>query len=141
MTSLHIVACELPVRLIRSDDLSVHLSVALWYETGDPYVVRAAFHPVGRSESVDWVFGRDLLAQALSGPAGEGDVRMWPAAGAAADDVLCLALSSPSGSALLELSASSVELFLRQTHSVVPPGAESEHLDLDAELAQLLAGS
>ncbi|MEU6093156.1 hypothetical protein ABZ865_41765 [Streptomyces sp. NPDC047085] len=46
---------------------------------------------------------------------------------------------SPTHPALLEFPAQGVESVLRETWSVVPPGAESSRVDLDAELAQLLA--
>ncbi|MGN5382217.1 SsgA family sporulation/cell division regulator [Streptomyces lasalocidi] len=54
-------------------------------------------------------------------------------------EALFVALLSPAGSALLEFPAQGVESFLRETRSVVPSGAESSRLDLNAELAQLLA--
>jgi hypothetical protein len=134
------VAHELPVRLVVSHDLSVSMCVALRYEADDPYAVRAAFHPLGPGRTVEWFLSRDMLAQALSEHTGHGDVRMWPAGGSGRD-ALYIALSSPAGSALLELPTQQVESFLRETQSVVPPGTESSRLDLDTELAQLLAGS
>ncbi|MER5916682.1 SsgA family sporulation/cell division regulator [Streptomyces sp. NPDC001982] len=115
------------------------MCVALRYEADDPYAVRAVFHPLGQGATVEWFLSRDMLAQALSEHTGHGNVRMWPAGGTGRD-ALYIALSSPAGSALLELPTQDVESFLRETRSVVPQGAESSQLDLDAELAQLLAG-
>ncbi|OIK06460.1 hypothetical protein BIV23_08425 [Streptomyces monashensis] len=116
----------------------VSMRVALRYEADDPYAVRAVFDPQGEGGTVEWFFSRDMLAQALSEHTGRGDVCMWPA-GESGRDVVYVVLRSPAGSALLEFPAQGVESFLRETWSVVPPGAESSRLDLDAELAQLLA--
>ncbi|MER5796463.1 SsgA family sporulation/cell division regulator [Streptomyces sp. NPDC001980] len=140
MRSVRTVAYELPAELVLSDDVSVPMSVALHYETDDPYAVRTVFHPPGPGPTVEWFFSRDMLAEALSGRTGQGDVHMWPAAGPV-HDVVLVALRSPAGSALVELPAWGVESFLRETWSVVPPGSESGRFDLDAELAQLLAGN
>ncbi|MFF7472672.1 SsgA family sporulation/cell division regulator [Streptomyces sp. NPDC008092] len=140
MRSVGTVAYELPVELVLSPDLSVPMHAALHYEADDPYAVRTVFHPPGQDRTVEWFFGRDMLAEALHGRTGQGDVHMWPATDAGRDLVL-VALRSPAGSALLELPARGVESFLRETWSVVPPGSESGRLGLDAELAQLLAGN
>lgn len=138
MKSLRTVACELPVSLVVSDDLSLPLNMKLWYATDDPYAIRAAFQPVDDRPAVEWFFSREVLAQALTGRAGDGDVRMWPSDGDGGD-VLCIALNSPAGSALLQVPVRGVELFLRDAQSVVPFGTESDHFDLDSELCHLLA--
>ncbi|MFK0152597.1 SsgA family sporulation/cell division regulator [Streptomyces sp. NPDC090499] len=140
MRAVRTVACELPVELVLSPEMSVPMHAALRYETDDPYAVRTVFHPPGQERTVEWRFGRDMLAEALSGHTGQGDVHMWPGADSG-HDVVHVALSSPAGSALLRFPAQDVESFLRETWSAVPPGSESARLDLDAELAQLLAGN
>ncbi|WP_369393188.1 SsgA family sporulation/cell division regulator [Streptomyces sp. CG1] len=48
------------------------LCVRLRYEPTDPYVVRAVFF-VDCDEPVEWVLGRDLLADGLEGSAGYAD--------------------------------------------------------------------
>jgi hypothetical protein len=73
----------------------------------------------------------------LDRPAGDGDVRLWPAR--AATDVLFLHLRAPSGEALFEVSRASVTAFLRQTEALVPHGQEAERLDLDDQLEALLS--
>ncbi|QUW78012.1 SsgA family sporulation/cell division regulator [Streptomyces mirabilis] len=138
MRSVRTVAHELPVRLVLSHDLSVPIRAALQYDADDPYAVRAVFHTLDQSGTVEWFLSRDMLAQALSEHTGHGDVHMWPTRDSGRDAV-CMVLRSPGGSALLEFPAQGVESFLRETRSAVPPGAESSRLDLDAELAQLLA--
>jgi hypothetical protein len=139
--SVRTVACELPVEFVLSHEVSVPMHAALRYEADDPYAVRTVFHPPGRDVTVEWFFSRDMLAQALSGRTGQGgDVHMWPAVDAGRD-VVYVALCAPAGSALLAFPAYDVRAFLRETWSLVLPGREADRFDLDAELAQLLAGS
>ena len=118
----------------------------LCYDGADPFAVRIAFGDVGDEHGVvdlddggiAWLLSRELLQAGLDGPAGEGDVRLWPAH--AATDVLFLHLRAPSGEALFELS--------RATVVGVPPAdrgprarraPESALLDLDDELHVLLS--
>jgi hypothetical protein len=129
----------------------VALTAGLSYTSADPYAVRMAFR-VGSDVPVEWTFSRDLLAAALLAREGIGDVRAWPtpascdpAAGGAlgrdmaAHGILNIALSSPFGQAQFEASAEEVRAFLEQTYLLVPTGQESAHIDLDAELTELLS--
>jgi hypothetical protein len=116
----------------------------LCYDAADPYAVRIAFgdspedgvaaDPEG---AITWLLSRELLQAGLDRPAGDGDVRLWPAR--AASDVLFLHLRAPSGEALFELSRASVAAFLRQTEALVAPGEEAERLGLDEQLQALLS--
>ena len=63
---------------------------------------------------MEWILARDLLAAALHSREGIGDVQAWP-------------------------SAAAVEAFLAQTYQVVPDGTESDYMDFDAELTELLS--
>ena len=118
----------------------------LCYDAADPFAVRIAFGDVGDGNGVvdvedggiAWLLSRELLQAGLQGPAGDGDVRLWPAH--AATDVLFLHLRAPSGEALFELSRATVAGFLRQTETLVPSGTESSLLHLDDELHVLLSG-
>src|SRR4051794_17694111 len=117
----------------------------LCYEPTDPFAVRIAFGDVGDENGVvdledggtAGLLSRELLQAGLEAPAGDGDVRLWPAH--AATDVLFLHLRAPSGEALFELSRATVAAFLRQTETLVPSGSESALLDLDDELHVLLS--
>jgi hypothetical protein len=118
---------------------------ALVYDSGDPYAVRVRFGGGEPAEltaeddaGVEWLLSRELLRCGLSSPAGDGDVRIWPAR--AAQDVLYLQLRAPSGEALFELSAAVVGEFLRETERLVPAGAESGLLQVDVELSAMLLG-
>jgi hypothetical protein len=80
---------------------------------------------------------RELLAAGLHGPAGDGDVQVWPSDDAGLG-VLNLALSSPFGEAHFEAPREATADFLRRTYEVIGSGRESEFLDLDTELDDLL---
>ena len=119
------------------------VSALLLYDAADPYAVRIAFGDPADDDTADpdagitWLLSRELLRTGLEQPAGDGDVRLWPAKAAA--DVLYLHLRAPSGEALFELSRASVAAFLRQTEALVPLGGESARLCLDDELQALLS--
>ena len=117
----------------------------LCYDADDPFAVRISFGDVTEDEAADhqdggitWLLSRELLQAGLDRPAGDGDVRLWPARGAG--DGLYLHLRAPSGEALFEVSRASVAAFLRGTEALVPLGEESARLTLDAELHVLLSG-
>ena len=129
------VSTGLTLRLVLGGDADVHVPSTLVYDSRSPFAVTAVFHT--SEGDVTWVFSRDLLEDGLTGPAGEGDVAVWPSR---SHDrrVVCLSLASPSGSALLEADAADVVAFLDATFSVTPMGTEMSSIDLDAELAELL---
>ncbi|MFD9003702.1 SsgA family sporulation/cell division regulator [Streptomyces sp. NPDC059582] len=137
MKSLRTVIRGLPVQLVISHEMSLCTSMSLQYEPSDPYAVRASF-ATGSDETVQWIIGRDLLADGLEGPAGEGDVRVWPAEEHGASDLYIL-LNPPDGAALFKAPAREIRLFLQDAEAVVPRGAESGHIDLDAWLTHLIA--
>lgn len=109
----------------------------LGYEVADPYAVRISFGD-GDGDGISWLLARDLLRTGLDRPAGEGDVRLWPAR--TTGDVLFLHLRAPSGEALFEMSRAAVAAFLRRTEQLVPVGEEAALLQVDDELAALLSG-
>ncbi|MFJ8075725.1 SsgA family sporulation/cell division regulator [Streptomyces sp. NPDC096176] len=127
------------VQLVVSRDYSLPMYVRLRYEPTDPYVVRACFF-TDSDEPVEWVLGRDLLVDGLSRSAGNGDIRIWRAAGRG-DRAMYIALGSSGGTALLEVSAQDVKTFLENTQALVPQGTESGHIDWGAEMANLFADS
>ena len=110
----------------------------LTYTAADPYAITAVFE-AGDHGAVTWVFARDLLAAGLDRPTGEGDVAVWPSLDAGMH-VVCVSLSSPAGHALFEAPRAELAEFLAQTEALVAIGSEGDHVDLDAALADLLAG-
>ena len=133
------VAAELGLRLVVPEHGGVPLTASLAYRDDDPYAIRMSFH-VGMDDPVEWLFARDLLAVGMQTPAGDGDVRVWPSR-SHGQGVVCIALSSPEGEALLEAPARALESFLKRTDAAVPPGTEHRHFDLDTELSHILAES
>jgi hypothetical protein len=143
------VSAELGLGLVGPERTIVPLTAGLSYSSSDPYAVRMAFE-VGADEPVEWILARDLLAAALHGSEGLGDVRAWPSAascdpdvvaiaGAAGNAILNIAMSSPYGQAQFEVSAKAIEDFLQRTYQLVATGQESSYLDFDAELTDLLS--
>ncbi|MFJ9712686.1 SsgA family sporulation/cell division regulator [Streptomyces sp. NPDC101234] len=135
--SLKTVERQVAVQLVVSHAHSLPMCVRLRYEPTDPYVVHAVFF-VDCDEPVEWVLGRDLLADGLKGSAGYADVRIWSAAGQR-DQSMYIALGASAGTALLEVPVRDITSFLEDTETLVPRGAESGHIDWDAELAHILS--
>ena len=139
MTHLATVSTELALRLVVPGGPSLRVVAGQRYEAADPWAVRVAFHTGGEGDgTVEWMFARQLLTDGVTCACGEGDVRVWPALHGR-DRVVNLAMASPSGSALFEIDRDDLVGYLQQTYLVVPVGAESEVVDLDAEIALLHA--
>ncbi len=77
MNSSATVSTELGLSLVVPEHGAVPLVASMCYSADDPYAIRMAFH-VGADEPVEWIFARELLSAGLRGPAGEGDVQVWP---------------------------------------------------------------
>ncbi|GGS30720.1 sporulation-specific cell division protein SsgB [Streptomyces nojiriensis] len=109
------------------------------YDAEDPYVVQATFFD-GPTALACWNFDRQMLAEGLHRPVGEGDVSFSPHTAAGADE-LRVALRGPSaempGNAVLFLEARAIASFLEQSYAVT--GAGEEFLDLDRLLEEFRA--
>jgi hypothetical protein len=132
-----VVERELEMSLVLSPERSIAVPAKLAYRSDDPYAVHITFH-VGSDSPVNWTFARELLVEGVFRPCGHGDVRVWPTK-FNGHSVICMALSSPDGSALLEASATPVSAWLERTLRLVPPGTEQDELSMDDGLNQLLA--
>jgi sporulation and cell division protein SsgA len=130
------VSAELGVLLAASQQVMVPLAASLFYTAEDPYAVRFTLH-AGLDEPVEWIFARDLLSAGSGRREGPGDVTVWPSDDSAGS-VLNIELSTTFGELRLEASASMVSDFLRRTYQIVPAGQESEHIDMDSGLNDLL---
>jgi hypothetical protein len=130
------VSADLGLSLVVPEHGAVPLVASLYYSAEDPYAIRMAFH-VGTDEPVEWIFARDLLAVGIEGAAGEGDVQVWPGT-ERGQDLLNIALSSPFGEAHFEAPLAETAEFLKRTFEVICAGRESDHIDLDTELDELL---
>lgn len=136
MDSSTTVSAELGLRLVVSDRATVPLLAGLEYAADDPYAIQMAFY-VGDDEPVEWIFARELLTVGIVRKVGDGDVEVWPTS-PDDDTSLNIALSSPFGNALFEVPLTPLADFLHRTYQAVPAGQESEFIDIDAELENLL---
>ncbi|MFD9358050.1 SsgA family sporulation/cell division regulator [Streptomyces sp. NPDC060031] len=109
------------------------------YDGEDPYVVQAAFLD-GPTVLAHWHFDRQMLAEGLHSPVGEGDVTFSPHRAAGADE-LRIALRGPAaetqGDTVLFVEARALTGFLEQTYAIT--GAGEEFLDVDKLLDEFLA--
>jgi hypothetical protein len=130
------VEVETSFRFVAPDAPAFPVRASLRYDPADPYAIQVLFSAESTGgEAVSWSFARELLVTGLDGPAGIGDVRVWPR-----DDLVALALSSPDGTALFEIPRGVLVRFLHRTCVLVPRGRETAYLDLDGTVARLLAG-
>lgn len=127
---------ELEMHLVLSPERNLPVPARLTYRSDDPYAVHIAFH-VGSEVPVQWTFARELLVEGIFRPCGQGDVRVWPTK---IDErgIICIALSSPDGDALLEAPSTAVSAWLEKTLRAVAPGTEHEVLCIDEALRDLL---
>jgi hypothetical protein len=130
------VSAELALGLVVPDHGTVAVVASLSYSADDPFAIRVLFE-VGTDEPVEWIFARDLLAVGMEGPAGEGDVHVWPAENEG-HELLNIALSSPFGEAHFEAPRSSIAAFLTRTYEVIAAAHETDYVDVDSELDALL---
>ena len=139
MSEIATVHAELELRLVVPGGPSLPVVAGLSYSASDPWAVRVAFHTGGEGSGVvEWLFARELLTEGVGRAVGEGDVRVWPST-QDGERLVHLAMSSPSGSALFEMQRDALVEFLQQTYLAVPTGCEDDSVDLDSEIAALLA--
>ncbi len=115
---------------------TVDVPTTMSYRAEDPYAVSLVFH--SGSADVEWIVSRTLLLQGLSSPSGQGDVKVYPSIDEDARAVAILDFSSPDGRLVAQADSRTIQGFLARTFSVVPVGRESEFLDLDGLVAQLV---
>src|ERR1700712_504575 len=109
----------------------------LVFDHADPYAV--VMHLEAKSGTVTWTFARELLAEGLYEPVGDGDVQVWPCLGSTGEAVVIIELRSPDGMALIQAPCRAVQAFVAGAEAIVPTGQESSHLSLDSLISQLLA--
>jgi hypothetical protein len=143
------VSADLSLGLVRPENTIVPLMASLHFTRDDPYAVKMAFH-VGTGEPVEWTLARELLAAALHSREGIGDVQVWPSAVSSDPEaggegvasgygIVNIAMTSPFGHAQFEAPATAIAAFLRRTYQIVPEGTETDYIDFDAEIEELLS--
>lgn len=125
------------MRCIRDGMTGPMLPVVLGFRADDPYAVSATFGVV--TGEIVWTFSRSLLRDGLGGAVGIGDVRVWPAVDRAGRDTVMVEFRSPDGELVVETPRADVVAFLERTMSLVACGAESDYLDVDRIIDELLA--
>ncbi len=133
-----IVTAEITLNLVIGSEYGMPVPANFHYSAHEPLSVIAEFN--GGGVAVQWVFARELLQGGTERPIGDGDVTCWPAT-IAGEPVVCIALRSPSGQALLEAPAAEIAQFLSRSYEVVPESAEADFLDIDGLIADLLDDS
>ncbi|MEV1067166.1 SsgA family sporulation/cell division regulator [Streptomyces sp. NPDC050263] len=132
------ITLEQPVRasLITAEDQELPVPATLRYDADDPFAVHVDF-PSEVSlagEAVTWTFARALLEQGMSGPAGSGDVHIWPCG----PDRTVMEFHSPLGMALLQFDSGALRRFLLRSYAVVAAGREDVGAAVDQGLQALL---
>lgn len=130
------VTHALSVELIDTAGAATPVQAELHYDQRDPYAVSALFSTV--SSRVRWVLSRDLLADGIYDPSGDGDVHVWPCLDVRGSAVVIIELCSPDGEALLQVPSSELIEFIRRTYDLVPRGSEGPLIDVEGAIAQLL---
>jgi hypothetical protein len=116
-----------------TDGADGNVLVYLGYGIDDPYAVHVLLATTATLTSLVLVVGRDLLAEGLGSPAGDGDIRVAPFT----PGRLCLTIHEPIGDLWIIVDADDVRSFMIDTFALVPLGDETRHLDLDCELRAL----
>lgn len=123
-------------RLIATAPRSQAIPANLRYDRADPFAVRLVFPPSASLDGAEvaWTFGRDLLEEGLSAPAGAGDVQIWPYD----SDAVVVEFHAVGGMAVVQFDAQELRTFLTRSYAIVAKGDEAGHLDVEADLAALL---
>lgn len=133
MTASHnVIATELTLATGAGEEVVIEGSLS--FDPADPFAI--TLQMAYGDQRVVWTFGRDLLANGLYEPTGDGDVHVWPCLGTDGSAVIILELCSPNGEILLQAPSRTVTGFLDEVQRVSPAGTES--LDLDGLISQLL---
>ena len=111
------------------------LAGELGFDPRDPFAV--TMHLFATGGRVTWTFARDLLAEGLYEPSGDGDVHVWPCLDSEGHAVVIIELCSPDGEALVQAKTNDLSTFVERMSAAVGPGCESEHLDVDATIAAI----
>lgn len=131
------VTQSVTLELIDSAGAATPIEAELRYDPADPYAVTTVFK-TGASQ-VRWTFGRELLAEGLYEPAGDGDVHVWPCLDSSGHAVVIIELCSPDGEALVQAKTGDLRIFVDRMAKAVAPGTESELVDVDATIAAIFA--
>jgi hypothetical protein len=126
------VVLDLEFSVVLADNDPVKVDAHLRFDARDPFAVSVSFD--AGANQIEWTFARDLLDKGLWEAVGDGDVKVWPRAGA-----VFLSLCSPSGKAVLETRRPAIADFMARIERIVPVGREADFVDVDRELESLFS--
>lgn len=110
--------------------------VTRWsYTSADPFAVTLAVR-TRNDRWVEWLVGRDLVIEGLSGEAGLGDVALAPRM-VQGYDIVEIVIRSGEGKAILEVDRDLLRHFIDSTQDLVAVGDELTHMDLDSALEKI----
>lgn len=101
---------------------SQEIPVTIYYTDEDPACLSFTFFNIGENESSpEWLFGRDLLKEALkSGSSGEGDVRVE-----ADSESVLFWLNSSAGLGLAVFEREIIDEFIDFVYDEIPEGEDT----------------
>jgi hypothetical protein len=125
-------------RLITAENQQLPVPATLRYGSTDPLAVHVDFPPEVSldGQEVTWTFARVLLEEGLRGPAGGGDVHIWPCG----RSTTVVEFHSPYGLALLQFDTPALREFLLRTYAVVGAGQEDLGAAVEQGLSALFGG-
>ena len=136
-TAAPTVTAPVTLELIDPTGAVTPIDAELRYDARDPFAVTTVF--LAGESAVRWTFGRELLAEGLYEPSGDGDVHVWPCLDSEGHAVVIIELCSPDGEALVQARTGDLSAFVDRMNRAVEPGRETEHLDLDATINAIFA--
>ncbi|WP_329461562.1 SsgA family sporulation/cell division regulator [Streptomyces sp. NBC_01431] len=129
---------EMELELDSGAAQQVPVTARLTYDATDAFAITVDFE-LHAGMSVTWRLARDLLAQGIEHPVGEGDVRAAPQLLGPRREVrielMGAGLDGQWGRAVFSVSARALQQFLERTYEAVPAG--EEEADVDGFLAEL----
>ena len=131
-----VLAQHVALRAPLSRPGNVELDAVFEYDSRDPVAVWITFG--SGAASIRWAMSRSLLAQGLTDPAGEGDLRLRPSLDHDGSGVVVFEFHSPDGRFVAQASTRELYRFLTRTLAMVPFGSESAHFDVDAIISDLM---
>lgn len=127
---------SLVIQRVLDEEARIPLHAEFRFDPCMPLIVSVTFtHEQG---IVTWNIGRELLHRGLSEESGNGDVQVWPTP--FDEEKAWLLLESTDRTAVFELPVPAVAQWIDSTYERVSAEAESDALDWDGFLQQVLDG-
>lgn len=121
---------QIVVRAWYTEELQIPVRLS-YAPDEDPTVVTMTF--IEQAGGVDWMIGRELIANGLVKHVGLHDVEIWPVL-----NRVLVGLLSEEKPVIVEFDLKDVAAFIHATFLMVPNGQEFSMIDWDEELTKLL---